>query len=304
MTNRYNSAAMEKAVCARAPAKVNLHLRVFGKRKDGFHSLRSIFQAISLADDVVVRSLTQPDLIQIDGVFDCPPEKTTFYQGIVAFREATGIRTGVSVKVTKAIPVGGGLGGGSSDAAALLLALDSLFSAGLSLSSLETLGARVGSDVPFFLHGGAALVEGRGDLVQPLIARVDYGLVLVFPGFPMNTAAAFRLLDQERPDDSLEADPSPGELESAYRLDPRLWPFANSFEAPVAGLHPGIRLWLERLKESGALFARMSGSGSTLFGVYQGLDEAEVAAGVLKRLAGADILVCTAFPLAHGISLL
>lgn len=295
---------MEKAVCARAPAKVNLHLRVFGKRKDGFHSLRSVFQAISLADELTVRSLKQPERIEIDGAFDCPPEKTTIYQGIVAFREATGIQTGLSVKVDKAIPAGAGLGGGSSDAAALLLALDSLFGTRLSLRELVDLGARVGSDVPFFLYGGAAIVEGRGELIQPLLARSDYALVLVFPGFPMGTAEAFRLLDQMRPDDGAEADPAALELESAYRMPPGDWPFANSFEAPVAGIHPDLTLWLERLRAAGALFARMSGSGSTLFGVYRGPAEAEAAAGVLRKIAGPDILVCTAFPLAHGISLL
>ncbi len=295
---------MEKAVCARAPAKVNLHLRVFGRRKDGFHSLRSIFQAISLADELTVRSLKQPERIEIDGVFDCPPEKTTIYQGIVAFREATGIQTGVSVKVGKTIPAGAGLGGGSSDAAALLLSLDSLFATRLSLRDLAGLGARVGSDVPFFLYGGAAIVEGRGELIRPLAARRDYALVLVFPGFPMGTAEAFRLLDRERPDDGGEADLPASVLESAYPLPPGDWPFANSFEAPVAGIHPEIALWLERLRAAGALFARMSGSGSTLFGVFGGAAEAEQAVGVLRKNAEPDILVCTAFPLAHGISLL
>lgn len=295
---------MEKAVCARAPAKVNLHLRVFGRRTDGFHSLRSIFQAISLADDIVVRSLKQPERIEIDGVFDCPPENTTFYRGIVAFREATGLKTGISVGVTKTIPAGAGLGGGSSDAAALLLALNALLDGGLGLQELARLGAAIGSDVPFFFYGGAALVEGRGEIVKAMEARVDYTLVLVFPGFPMNTAAAFRLLDEQRPFDSAEEDPEPGQLEAAYRLPPRDWPFLNSFEGPVSGLHPGIRLWLGRLKESGAQFARMSGSGSTLFGVYEGAEAAEAAARALRKLGGEDILVRTAFPLAHGISLL
>ena len=153
---------MEKEVRALAPAKINLHLRVYGRRLDGFHGLRSVFQAISLADEIIVRSLKQPERIEIDGVFDCQPEKTTFYRAIVAFRETTDIRDGISVSVRKAIPAGGGLGGGSSDAASTLLALDGLFDTHLGSGELTGIGAGIGSDVPFFLHGGSGLGHRQG----------------------------------------------------------------------------------------------------------------------------------------------
>lgn len=289
---------MEKAVRIRAPAKVNLHLRVYGRREDGFHGLRSIFQAISLADEIVVSSLKQPQRIEIDGVFDCPPEKTTFHKAALLFMKATGYTGGLSVQVRKRIPAGAGLGGGSSDAASFLMALDALFEAGLGPERLAAMGAEVGSDVPFFLKGGAALVSGRGEFVDPIPAREDFSVVAVFPGFPVSTAEAFALLDRERPDDSAEADPGNEALVEAYRRRPSEWPFANSFEPHVARAHPGIALWKARLLEAGAEFAMMSGSGSTVFGVFGSPGEAEEAGSRLVRLAGEGVLVAPALPLA------
>jgi 4-diphosphocytidyl-2-C-methyl-D-erythritol kinase len=296
--------AMEKVVRVLAPAKVNLHLRVYGRRSDGYHGIRSIFQAVSLADSIVVRSLKQPQRIEIDGVFDCPPEKTTLYKAIVVFREMTGVYEGVEVSVQKAIPAGGGLGGGSSDAASLLVALDNLFETKLAHEVLEKAAGSIGSDVPFFLKGGSALVSGRGEIVKPLPERLDYSFAVVFPGFPMNTKSAYEVLDTERPDDSGERDFSESELSGFYQKRPRNWPFLNSFEPFVQGLHPEIGIWHRRLLDEGADFVQMSGSGSTVFGVFSEKDGASAAVERLKEGLGTDLLVATAFPLACGISLL
>jgi len=295
---------MEKSVRVRAPAKVNLHLRVYGRRADGFHGLRSIFQAISLADDIVVRSLKQPERIEIDGVFDCPPEKTTFYKAIVAFRDATGLREGISVSVNKAIPAGGGLGGGSSDAASTILALDALFETKLTVETMAGLGSSVGSDVPFFLHGGAALVKGRGEIVESIPARDDYSMLLIYPGFPVSTPEAYRLLDSLRPDDSLETDPGDAELRAAYLRHPATWPFTNSFELPLGRDRPEIGNWILRIKTAGASFSRMSGSGSTLFGVFGDEDEVLAAAESLNRAGSGQIGIVPVRPLACAPCLL
>jgi 4-diphosphocytidyl-2-C-methyl-D-erythritol kinase len=290
---------MEKAVRALAPAKINLHLRVYGRRSDGFHGIRSVFQAISLADELVVRSLKQPECFEIDGVFDCPPEETTFYKATVAFRQVTGIHDGLSVTVNKAIPAGAGLGGGSSDAAAYLMALDALFETGLSADSLAAIAASVGSDVPFFLVGGAALVSGRGETVKAIVAREDYAVVVVFPGFAVSTKEAYGLLDRERPLHDCEADLDDGALISAYSLQPDSWPFWNSFETYVGTAHPAILSWIGRLKATGALFSLMSGSGSAVFGVFADLEKAQAAAIALKALNGDDLPIVAAFPLAR-----
>lgn len=293
---------MEKAVHVLAPAKVNLHLRIYGRRADGFHGLRSIFQAISLADDIVVCSLKQPHSIEINGVFDCPPEKTTLYKSVLAFREATGINEGIKISVEKVIPAGGGLGGGSSDAAAALVALDELFQTRLGRERLSGLGLKVGSDVPFFFSEGAAMVSGRGEIVERMDARDDYVLLVVFPGFPVSTKEAYDLLDSERPDDSSEPDPSPSELTAMYRGQPSTWTFANSFEPHVGGRHPEILSWTRLLSEEGAAFSSMSGSGSTVFGVFGSEKEARRAEKriLAREIPGSSLVV--AFPLARALS--
>ncbi len=286
---------MAAIIRVRAPAKINLHLRVYGRGPDGYHGISSLFQAISMSDSLVIRSLKKPDAVEIDGVFDCPPERTTLYKAAVAFRQATGIRGGFAVSTEKTVPAGAGLGGGSSDAASLLRALDLLYDTRLPRGELERIGAQVGSDVPFFLYGGAAIVSGRGEKVEPIAAREDYALALVFPGFSVGTAWAYALLDEERPDDSGEPDPAPSELASAYRHDPSGWPFANSFEPVIAARFAAIAGIKRRLIAEGASYTAMSGSGSSVFGVFGDLPSATAACA---RFRDAGVSSCTALPLA------
>jgi 4-diphosphocytidyl-2-C-methyl-D-erythritol kinase len=288
--------SMAANVRVRAPAKINLHLRVYGRGPDGYHGILSLFQAISLSDSLVVRSLKEPDAVEIDGVFDCPPERTTLYKAVVAFRLATGIRSGIAVSTEKRLPAGAGLGGGSSDAAALLRALDAIHDTRLPLEELERIGAEVGSDVPFFLSGGAAIVSGRGERIESIASRGDYALALVFPGFPVGTPWAYALLDEERPDDSREPDPSPLQLAASYGCDPAHWPFANSFEAVVSARYPAITEIKRKLRAEGAAFAAMSGSGSSVFGVFDDLAAAEAASA---RIRDDGVSTFAALPLAQ-----
>ena len=288
--------SMAASVRVQAPAKINLHLRVYGRRPDGFHGISSLFQALTLSDTIVVRSLKKPDAVEVDGVFDCPPERTTLYKAALAFREATGIREGLHLAAEKRVPAGAGLGGGSGDAAAVLRGLDALFGTALPRAELERLGASVGSDVPFFLSCGAALVSGRGEAVESIACREDLAFVVLFPGFPVGTAWAYALLDEERPDDSREPDPGPSELEAAYRAEPAAWPFANSFEPYVGSRRPGIPAARGRLLAAGARFAAMSGSGSALFGAY---GDPEAARAARERLAAEGFQAYLALPLAR-----
>jgi 4-diphosphocytidyl-2-C-methyl-D-erythritol kinase len=274
---------MAGSVRVRAAAKLNLHLRVYGRRKDGFHGILSLFQAVSLADTIVIRSLKESDTIEIDGVFDCPIRSTTIYKAASAYREASGMRNGLSIAVDKRIPAGGGLGGGSSDAAATLLGLQSLTGGSLKPSELASIGAAIGSDVPFFLYSAAAIVSGRGEEVKPVEARDDFTVVIADPGFPVSTAEAYSLLDRERPDDSAEADPGIEELIEAYRGDIRRWPFANSFERFIGGFRPEIARVKELLVEAGASFASLSGSGSSVYGVFEDGSGAERATAILTE---------------------
>jgi len=287
---------MAASVKVSAPSKVNLHLRVYGRRPDGYHGIRSLFQAVSLADTIVVRSLKTIDIVAIEGSFDCPAQDTTVYKAVAAFRKASGIRTGLSVKVEKAVPAGAGLGGGSGDAAAVLRALDALFDTRFEKRALAAMGALVGSDVPFFFEDGCALVSGRGERVEPVAPRDDFALAIHFPGFPVGSAEAYRLLDRMRPGDSEEADPAAEALCAAYYGDPKLWPFANSFERFVAAEHPEISAILSKMRESGASFSSMSGSGSSVFGVFPTVQAAGEAVKSLAGFGGSSYL---AFPLAR-----
>jgi 4-diphosphocytidyl-2-C-methyl-D-erythritol kinase len=287
---------MAESVRVQAAAKINLHLRVYGRRKDGFHSILSIFQAVSLADTIVIRSLKESDTIEIDGDFDCPAKDTTVYKAIVTYRKASGIRTGLLVKVDKLIPAGAGLGGGSSDAAATLLGLQAVLGGNLGSSTIEELGASLGSDVPFFLSSAAAIVSGRGEKVRQLEAREDFSLLIVFPGFPVATADAYALLDRARPDDSGEADPGAQALIDAYHGEISSWPFANSFEPIIGGSRPEIPKAKAILQDAGASFASMSGSGSSVFGVFKVGSRTEEAQ---RHLTAAGFRVYAASPLAR-----
>jgi 4-diphosphocytidyl-2-C-methyl-D-erythritol kinase len=287
---------MAESVRVGAAAKVNLHLRVYPRREDGFHGILSLFQAISLADSIAIRSLKESDTIEIDGDFDCPAQSTTVYKAAKAYMEAAGRGGGLSISVDKRVPAGAGLGGGSSDAAAVLLGLEALFGLLPDKGRLREIGASIGSDVPFFMGPAAALVSGRGEFVEPIVAREDFSLLLVFPGFPVNTAKAYALLDLERPDDSAEEDPGPVELLSAYHGEISLWPFANSFEAVIGRSWPAILRVKSILVDAGAAFAAMSGSGSTVFGVFE---DGELRDRARVELIRAGFVVCEVSPLAR-----
>jgi 4-diphosphocytidyl-2-C-methyl-D-erythritol kinase len=291
---------MAESIRVQAAAKVNLHLRVYNRRADGYHGILSIFQAVSLADSIVIRSLKESDSIAIDGDFDCPARLTTVYKAAVAYREATGIRTGLRISVDKRIPAGAGLGGGSSDAAAVLIGLDALLRGRLSPSELEGLGSSIGSDVPFFLSSAAAIVAGRGEKVSPIEARDDFRLVIAFPGFAVQTARAYALLDQVRPDDLSEPDPDSTALVGAYHGDIRSWPFANSFEAVISASRPEVPAAKGILLSGGASFSAMSGSGSSVFGAFEGGTDTREA---VERLRASGYTAYAVSPLARCVAL-
>ena len=291
---------MMESVRVQAAAKVNLHLRVHNRREDGFHDILSIFQAVSLMDSIIIRSLKESDTILVNGDFDCPMRSTTVYKAVEAYRGATGIKTGLEISVDKRIPSGAGLGGGSSDAASVLAGLEALLGGGLSTVEIASLGASIGSDVPFFLSATAAIVSGRGENVCPIDAREDFTIVIAFPGFPVSTSWAYAALDRTRPDDSGESDLSPEALEVAYRNDIRAWPFTNSFEAVVGSTRKEILAAKGIFLDAGASFASMSGSGSSVFGAFEGGVGVE---RVLASLKGSGFMAYEVSPLARCLSL-
>jgi 4-diphosphocytidyl-2-C-methyl-D-erythritol kinase len=277
--------AVSRVVTVRAHAKINLDLRVLGTRPDGFHELRTVFQTIALHDTVACVEREGPFAIE------CHTAGVPIDRSNLVWRAAdvlwrsirrTGDVRNVLVQLTKRIPLQAGLGGGSADAAATLLALARLWRVPVRPTQITDVAATLGSDVPFFLSGGTALGLGRGDEVYPLADLPRHWVVLVIPGFGVSSAEAYRWYDSER-------DLPRGAASREPQYVPGPWPsraaqMINDLEAPIARHHPEIDQMKMSLRRAGALAASMSGSGSTVFGLFQQRRDAEAA---VARLSGA-----------------
>lgn len=256
----------------RSFAKVNLGLEVLGLRQDGYHELRTIFQSIDLHDDLLLRP--HPSEVRVTchhpGV---PNDRSNLAaRAALELRRYAGIQAGVDIFIEKRIPVAGGLGGGSSNAAAVLLALDRLWGLGLGPAELHPLARRLGADVPFFLVGGTALGLARGEEVYPLLRQFRAQLVLVAPGLPVSTAAVFKRID---------AGLTPRENgPTIFRFVsrdleglPALGALTNDLEPAALLETPDLRGEVARIRAillaQGAQLAALSGSGSTYFGVFE-----------------------------------
>ena len=295
---------LEKKLTVFAPAKVNLHLAVGGRRPDGFHNIESVFLKADFGDTLHFLPTDAPNSAEIAMEFaedaflalnpslnDIPQEENIIYKAVSLFRSKTGFCHGLTIKAEKRIPSGGGLGGGSSDAASALLALNQIAGFPLNFDGLFEMSAALGSDVPFFIREtGAALVTGRGERVTPL-KTPHWFLALVNPGFPSDTACAFSLLDDYRlkaaaADAPVRETPLfSARKNAAQRL--REKDFADMYNdfLPVfpereRTVYNGI---INRLKELGACFAGLSGSGSTCFGVFNEKTQAENAGAALAK---------------------
>jgi 4-diphosphocytidyl-2-C-methyl-D-erythritol kinase len=313
---QYKDGQVMARIKAAAPGKINLHLSVGERRSDGYHDLQSIFQTLDFGDSLVFELLEERGRCDIildpppPAGFDFPPEENIVFKAVSLFRRRTGFDRGLRIRLEKRIPPGGGLGGGSSDAATALAVLDLLAGTGLSLAEMRVLALSLGSDVPFFLadpppggsggagrggaggrdaspvgSGGAAWVSGRGERILPLESP-PWPVVLVNPGFPSPTAEAFRRLDlwREGRSSGVEAAPSQAELTGALAGDPAAWPYRNDFLPVLAGGDGGSSVYryiLSSLRGGGAGFAGLSGAGSTCFGVFNDRGGAERTAKLL-----------------------
>jgi len=270
-----------------APAKLNLHLEVLNKRKNGFHDLKSVFLAVNFGDTLHFEPLDGEKTaeIAVKGLnLDIPPEKNIIFRALCLFRKKTSFANGLKITVEKRIPSGGGLGGGSSDAAAALLALNEMADYPLSRAALLDTAEALGSDVPFFIYRtAAALVTGRGDIIEPFKAPRLF-FVLVNPGFPSDTAAAFRLLDEYRVKfKTPHKEARRREIEGEVFSDLARWSFWNDFLAVFGERERSVYdEIIGGLRELGAGFAGLSGTGSTCFGVFTESESAQRAAEALR----------------------
>jgi 4-diphosphocytidyl-2-C-methyl-D-erythritol kinase len=262
-------------ITCKAPAKVNLYLEITEKRDNGYHDIVSIMQMVSLFDVISVRSLKRTTGFDIEGNFPFHKTENTIWKAFNVFQKRFGLKCGLKVSVQKRIPIGAGLGGGSSDAASILCCLNLLLERPLHEEDLRRIGLEVGSDVPFFFGSAAALVTGRGEKVAPLRSRSDFKVVLVYPGFPIITRKAYEWYDGVRDNNAEElSNPllsmkGPKELSTEYETaDVPSWSFKNSFEGVVYQKFPELAEIRSSLREMGAVHCGVSGSGSTIMGVF------------------------------------
>ena len=266
-----------------ATAKLNLGLRVLYKRTDGFHELRTLFQSIALADWIDVRyAPSRAREITLESELNIADN--LIVRAANAVLDETGKYGRVHFRLTKRIPMGGGLGGGSTDAAAVLLGLPALMGVRIPMEVLSQIGGALGSDVPFFLRGGRALGLGRGTELYPLPDGPSEPVLLVTPGFPISTPDAYRTLSAQ-----LGANSTSGFEAEVWRNDGSRFyrgkreSLKNDFEGPAFAQFPELASIQRKLWATGASPVGMTGSGSTMYGFYENREALAAAEVVLKR---------------------
>jgi 4-diphosphocytidyl-2-C-methyl-D-erythritol kinase len=277
---------VNQAITVSCPAKVNLFLRVLAREADGYHGLETLFCRIGLADELTVERADDGIELEVSGADVGPVEQNLAWRAADAVLAAAGRRLGVRLQLIKRIPAGGGLGGGSSDAATALTTVNRLAGDAIPRGELLHLAARLGADVPFFASGASlALGWGHGQRLLTLPALPPRPAVLIFPGIAVATPAAYQWVDEVRgssgPRGGLTLELATlGSWGDLARLG------GNDFEAPVMGRHPPIKTAFEALAGTSPLLCRMSGSGSSLFAVYRTEQDRDHAAEQLGSRHG------------------
>lgn len=282
------------SISIETPAKINLTLEVLGKRPDGYHALRSVVMPISLTDTVTVtttrheRSLAVTAEPWVDLALIGPPEKNLCVRAVQLLQARYRVGTGASISIHKRIPIGGGLGGGSADAAAVIRGLNHLWELDLPRGEMMELGAELGSDIPALVHGGAVLMEGRGEFITGLFQGLSeeacqgFWLVIANPGIPCPTAEVFKNW-------KAGLTPPPHFLHNMLsfvrtgQVDAAADVLYNGLQAGVFEQYPGVAQAASQLKTAGCLGVLLSGSGSSVFGLVG--DEAH-GREVCQKLSG------------------
>ncbi|OSM04252.1 4-(cytidine 5'-diphospho)-2-C-methyl-D-erythritol kinase [Magnetofaba australis] len=256
-----------------APAKINLALRVLGRRADGYHLLDTVMVFVDLCDTLHITPTYGPIVVSCDPPVTGRPEENLVYQAAAALAARAGRSVGAEIHIEKRIPSAAGMGGGSSDCGVTLRALNDLWGLGLSIQELIDIGVTLGADVPLFVLGQAALAGGIGEELQPLPHLPLVHLVLVNPGFPLSTGEVFKIHGGHAPETAAAlAIPDARRGESALGL------LENHLEPAALQLAPQLTEMRAALLQAGAQGALMSGSGATFFGVFADADAAQRAA--------------------------
>lgn len=268
----------------KTPAKINWFLSVLGKRADNFHEIFSLMQGVSVFDELMFQ---HSDGVYVQTEAAIPVSENLVYKAAVLLREKLSVKNGAAITLKKEIPLSAGLGGGSSDAACALTGLNKLWNLGLSIGELLRYAEQVGSDVPFFLNGHFAVVEGRGEKVTLLKTGSSISLLLVKPHISVSTAWAYAKINRGMLNPELTKKDNNIKLFS-QALDRRDFEaiasmMKNDLETPVIGEFRIIAELKKTLLETGAKASLMSGSGPTVFGVFENIKEAESAVSRMEK---------------------
>lgn len=270
----------------KAYAKINLFLDILDKRDDGFHEVKMVMQSISLADEVIMEKQVEGISFSTDSQEIPSDESNLAYKAAVSLKRRFNIKEGVKITLNKVIPVAAGLAGGSADAAAVLRGLNKIWALNLSVQELMEIGAELGSDIPFCIVGGTKLALGRGEILEELPDLPSCYVVIVKPSFSISTAWAYqaysRLLSGKAPLASYD-------VISAALEQNDLALLAKNMENVLVNVaekeHPEINILREIFLENGALGAMMSGSGPTVFGIFENEDKAQKTVEDFKKIS-------------------
>jgi 4-diphosphocytidyl-2-C-methyl-D-erythritol kinase len=268
-----------------APAKINLSLKILGRRNDDFHELDTLIAPISLYDEIRIDKgrLTKGIKFRCDDPSIPQGDDNLAVRAAKAFFETTKVEPAISIELKKKIPHGAGLGGGSSDAASVLLALNELFDTKLSREQLAEISAPIGSDVPFFIFQSAALCKGHGEMVTPVKLKRQFSILLLKPAFAISTVWTYSHWQHSRE--------IPGVRYEAQKFSDHA--FVNDLERPVFEKFvflAQLKMWLLRQSEVGA--ALMSGSGSTMFAVMRENADADLVAKRAQAALDPELWTC------------
>ena len=266
--------ATQRPVFVRAPAKINLTLDVLGKRPDGYHALASVMQTIAVYDTIALWPRPAGEITLACNAPELSGESNLAWRAARLISAVTGGAHGVHIELRKEIPTQGGLGGGSSDGAAILVALNRWWQLGLSTAALIDLAAQLGSDVPFFIVGGTALIEGRGEIVTPLPDVTPLWLVVAKPPVNVPTPAVFRGLTPAAYTDGLATQQLVVAIRAGTLPPLNDATLHNALEQDVLRDYPAVERLRGVLRRAGAPTVRMSGSGPTLYAPFTALSAA------------------------------
>lgn len=258
---------MTRTVTLLAPAKINLFLQVFGRRPDNYHDIHSLMQAVDLYDSITVSATSSGISLACDDAGLPTDSANLAWKAAKLIFDKTGLKGGANIDLTKRIPIGAGLGGGSSDAATVMKAVNQLYDLRIPPGQLAAWSAELGSDIPFFFSTGTALVSGRGEIVESADLFTGYFVLLIIPDFAVSTKDAYQGLRLFLTNISIKGDIDT--KASGADFFKTLYRIGNDFQAMVVNSHTEMETCMEVLRRGGAGYVALSGSGSAFYGLFE-----------------------------------